>query len=77
MHLIHLQLTSGKNARRVSLNLTINESGINDEFRENFVTKYKLKLSLSENIKLTDGDHGECFIVRNPSFIWKEEKGTP
>lgn len=38
MHLIHLQLTRGKNAQRVLLNLTINESGINDEFRENFVT---------------------------------------
>ena len=62
MHLIHLQLTSEKIARRVSLNLTINELGINDEFRENFVTKYKLKFSLS-------------FIVRNPSFTWKGRGG--
>lgn len=71
MHLIQLQLASEKNARRVSLNLTINESGINDEFKQNFVTKYKLQFFLSEkfSIKLIDRDHGECLIVRNPSFI--------
>ena len=40
-----VQITSGENARRVSLNLTIIESGINDEFRKTQVVQIEVFLT--------------------------------